>query len=62
MTIVLRHHQDRCDFCGVCVAVCPTDAIDLAEARLTVLDERCTRCGQCVQACPVRALEVPDAR
>ncbi len=61
MTEKLIHYQNRCDFCGVCVAVCPQDAIDLAEASLTVLAERCTLCGLCVQACPVRALEVQDA-
>ncbi|HOT97488.1 MAG TPA: 4Fe-4S binding protein [bacterium] len=61
MTEKLVHLVNRCDFCGVCVAVCPQDAIDLAEASLEILVERCTLCGSCVQACPVRALEEWDA-
>jgi ferredoxin len=56
----LHNLPDRCDFCGVCVGVCPADAIELAEARWVVIEERCTLCGQCVQACPVRALEMND--
>jgi NAD-dependent dihydropyrimidine dehydrogenase PreA subunit len=56
----MNHNQDRCDFCGVCVGVCPHDAIELREAELIIIDDRCTRCGQCVQACPIHALEVND--
>jgi len=51
--------EDRCDFCGTCVAVCPWDAIDLYEARI-VITEKCTDCMLCVYVCPVEALAHRD--
>jgi digeranylgeranylglycerophospholipid reductase len=48
----------RCCYCGGCVSLCPVDAIDLAETRLTI-DELCIECGLCVPACPVGALSEP---
>jgi L-aspartate semialdehyde sulfurtransferase ferredoxin len=56
----LLHRQAKCDFCGSCVAVCPHDAIELAESCLTILKDRCTLCMNCVYICPVRALEKTD--
>ncbi|MBD3376692.1 4Fe-4S dicluster domain-containing protein [candidate division KSB1 bacterium] len=56
----LLHLEKKCDFCGTCVAVCPHDAIDLAEFHLTIIKDRCTLCMNCVYICPVRALEHSD--
>lgn len=50
----------KCDFCGACVGVCPTDAITLWEADLQIDEERCTRCTRCVRICPYRALILAD--
>lgn len=50
----------KCDFCGACVGVCPTDAITLWEADLEIDEERCTRCKRCVKICPYRALTGMD--
>ena len=47
----------RCCYCGGCVSVCPTDALTLAETRLTVNENR-TDCENCVFACPVGALHL----
>ncbi len=52
--------ENRCDFCGTCVGVCPQDAIALDEAQWQVHVERCTLCGSCVQICPMHALELPN--
>ena len=54
-------HGRRCDFCGICVGVCPTDSVLLGEAELLVDRESCTECLNCVKCCPFRALE-GDAR
>lgn len=48
--------NDKCDFCGTCVAVCPVDAIDLYEARITVSEKKCIDCMLCVWICPVETL------
>ena len=47
----------RCCYCGGCVSGCPTDALTLAETRLTVNENR-TDCENCVFACPVGALHL----
>ncbi len=54
--------RNLCDFCGTCVAVCPHDAIELAEADLEIISERCTACMNCVYICPIRALEAADEK
>jgi len=48
----------RCDFCGTCVAVCPSDAIELKEAQISILHDRCTLCENCIAVCPLGLLEV----
>jgi NADPH-dependent glutamate synthase beta subunit-like oxidoreductase len=57
-------NQDLCSGCGVCVALCPYDALKLARAddgRIAVIDTiRCKRCGLCVSACPSGALTIND--
>ncbi len=51
--------DDRCDFCGACVAVCPVDCIELRESRIAILDH-CIDCMLCVWICPVEALAGAD--
>lgn len=45
-----------CHFCGACVAVCPPDALFLADTQLRVNPALCVGCGKCVTLCPVGAL------
>ncbi len=47
--------NDKCDFCGACVAVCPVDSIDLYEARIEI-KPTCIDCMLCVWICPVETL------
>lgn len=53
--------NDRCDFCGTCVAVCPVDAIELYEARLEI-KPHCIDCLLCVWVCPVETLVAMDEK
>ena len=48
----------KCDFCGTCVTVCPTDAIDLKESDINVDPELCIGCGSCADICPFGVPEV----
>ena len=42
-----------CIGCGVCVSVCPAEAIALNESGVAEVDEtRCLGCGACADACP----------
>jgi Fe-S-cluster-containing hydrogenase component 2 len=60
----------KCDYCGCCVAVCPEDALELMESRISIIDERCTNCSKCVWACPWEVIkfhkegvaEIPSAQ
>lgn len=54
-----------CTGCGVCAAVCPRGAVEMAEDREgflypVVREDSCTRCGRCAQVCPIgRELALP---
>jgi ferredoxin len=49
-------NKSKCCWCGACVSVCPTLALNLAETRIQVFNEKCIKCGFCVSICPVAAL------
>lgn len=44
----------NCDDCGVCVPVCPKEAVDESN-RYTTIDEYCIFCCACIKACPQEA-------
>ena len=51
--------EKKCMNCGSCVALCPVDAISVAEDKSIVFDqEKCvgSTCSTCVDACPARAI------
>lgn len=48
--------RDPCLQCGVCVRLCPGQALGLGETGLTHLPRRCMHCGLCARVCPAGAL------
>ena len=58
----LRILKDECTGCGLCVDVCPFNALELVDG-IAEVDEKCTLCGACVEECPAEAivLERPEA-
>lgn len=50
---------EACIGCGVCVTVCPFDALSMVD-EIAVVDERCTACRACIPECPVDALSLPE--
>jgi heterodisulfide reductase subunit A len=54
-----------CSGCGVCVAVCPYDAIHLMKLDsglvASVDSFKCKRCGLCSSACPAGAVTINDS-
>ena len=56
------HVDSRCCDRRMCIALCPTGALRIAErtgeAELVFASERCINCGACVRACPEGALHL----
>lgn len=49
--------RDKCDGCGVCVEVCPTDALRLDEDKKAYIKyDECWYCGCCQLECPRKAV------
>ena len=51
--------EDKCVGCGLCVDVCPVEAITLEDDKANVDEDKCTECGQCVEECPNEAISIP---
>lgn len=52
--------SDKCFSCGSCIALCPVEAIRLANDSTVQFDkEKCvgSTCSVCVDACPARAIK-----
>lgn len=46
--------NDKCDGCGICVKICPVNAIDGQQPRETAKD-KCISCTACIASCPQKA-------
>ncbi len=58
--LVAQVDAQQCTACGVCVEVCPTGAISVADAA-QINREACIGCGDCVAECPQSALSLVKA-
>jgi ferredoxin len=56
----ITRRDDACVHCGVCVTICPSDALVLnpTNGEVDFLPEKCVACELCVKACPYAAMEV----
>jgi ferredoxin len=55
--VAIHVNRYKCGYCGACVGVCPTGALELIETWIEA-DDNCTGCGICAKICPVGAIEV----
>ena len=55
---MIKIDRYKCGYCGACVSVCPTDAIELVGTWIKIDEENCNSCKACVNICPVGALEL----
>ena len=50
--------EELCYGCGACIALCPTNALDIKDRLAIVEQEKCTLCEHCIPSCPVFALRI----
>ena len=48
----------KCAGCGVCVAACPVEAIEIVDGVAKIDEEKCIECGACVGECPCEAISL----
>ena len=56
----ITRKDDSCVHCGVCVAICPSDALisNQTTGEVAFIADKCVACELCVKACPYAAMEV----
>lgn len=54
-TMAFKIDESKCTGCGLCVPVCPVEAITV-ERVATINPETCTGCGSCIAECPNEAI------
>ncbi|MCS4541711.1 MAG: 4Fe-4S binding protein [Euryarchaeota archaeon] len=55
---MIQINRELCTYCGGCVCVCPTGALELIETYVEVDNEKCNNCGICSGFCPMGAIKL----
>ena len=51
--------KEKCDGCGKCIEICPSEAIIKKKGKAYVTIE-CVECGTCIPECPTGAIYFED--
>ncbi len=54
---MINIRENRCDYCGACVTVCPVDCIEVRETSININHPICIDCDLCIEICPIEVLE-----
>ena len=57
-TVTTTIDEKRCNGCGLCVTVCPSDTITLKGKKAVVTGTESLNCGHCMAVCPTGAVKV----
>ena len=60
LSLSIIQNSTRCTHCGVCITICPTEALilDPYTRKVHFYENKCIACELCLPACPLRAMEV----
>jgi len=50
-------NKEKCVGCGICVNICPVNAISIEDGKASIDQEKCIHCGKCLNICPTNAIE-----
>lgn len=53
---IAKINDKTCNNCGLCVQVCPVEAIEQVDGKVNVIEELCLGCGVCVRNCHKKAM------
>ena len=59
--VTIRGCTAGCAGCGLCVKICPHDAIHVEHNLASIDYEKCTSCGLCTTVCPKKLIADSDA-
>ena len=48
--------DEYCQSCGVCINICPTNALEMIDDKVNCNQEDCINCRECESICPVNAI------
>ncbi len=51
-------NPSKCNDCGICIGICPYNAIEKMDKRILINSLVCVGCGACVPECPQNALDL----
>jgi len=54
---MINIRENRCDYCGACITVCPVDCIEVREYSIEIAHDICIDCDLCVYICPIEVLD-----
>jgi 2-oxoglutarate ferredoxin oxidoreductase subunit delta len=59
---ILVLNPDWCKGCGICVAFCPREALEIIQEKVSLKeDNQCILCGLCEQRCPDFAIFISES-
>lgn len=53
-------NREICGYCGGCISVCPTSALDLVDVFVSKNESLCIGCRACAKVCPLGAIKMEN--
>jgi len=50
--------ENKCGLCGLCLKICPYNAITMEADKVSIDKFKCKGCGTCVSICPTNAIDL----